>query len=46
MQTVDWVIVLAYCLVSLFLGVALTKKASEGIESYFLSNRGLGWWLA
>lgn len=46
MQTIDWIIVLIYCVISLFLGVALTKKASEGIESYFLSNRGLGWGLA
>ncbi|MBI3313244.1 MAG: Na+:solute symporter [Candidatus Omnitrophica bacterium] len=46
MQTLDWIVVLIYCLISLFLGVALTKKASEGIESYFASGRKLAWWLA
>ncbi|MBI3307590.1 MAG: Na+:solute symporter [Candidatus Omnitrophica bacterium] len=46
MQLLDWIVVVLYCLVSLFLGVALTKKASEGIESYFASGRKLAWWLA
>lgn len=46
MQFVDWVIVFAFCGTSLLLGLFLTKKASEGLESYFTSNRKLGWWLA
>jgi SSS family transporter len=45
-QAIDWAVVAIYSLVSLFLGVLLTQKASEGIESYFLSNRRLAWWLA
>ena len=46
MQILDWVVVIIYSLLSLLLGVVLTKKASEGIESYFVSNRKLAWWLA
>lgn len=46
MQFLDWMVILAYSLMSLWLGVVLTKKASQGIESYFVSNRKLGWWLA
>lgn len=46
MQITDWIVVAIYCLASLWLGVALTKKASAGIESYFASERKLGWWLA
>lgn len=46
MHTIDWVIVGIYSLLSLWLGVALTKKASAGIESYFASERKLGWILA
>ncbi len=46
MQTIDWAIVFIFCGLSLFLGLLLTKKASEGLESYFTSNRKLGWWLA
>lgn len=46
MQFADWMVVAVYCLASLALGVLLTRKASEGIESYFASNRKLGWCLA
>ncbi len=46
MQTADWIVVAVYCLISLWLGIFLTKKASSGIESYFVSERKLGWWLA
>jgi len=46
MQLLDWIVIAVYSLISLGLGVLLTKKASEGIESYFVSNRSLGWWLA
>ena len=46
MQFWDWLIVFGFCTASLVLGLVFTKKASEGIESYFASNRQLGWWLA
>ncbi|MBI4971494.1 MAG: Na+:solute symporter [Candidatus Omnitrophica bacterium] len=46
MQPLDWIVVAIYCVASLLLGVALTKKASAGIESYFVSDGKLSWWLA
>ncbi|MCB9800007.1 MAG: Na+:solute symporter [Candidatus Omnitrophica bacterium] len=46
MQPLDWTIVILYCLISLGLGIVLTQKASEGVESYFASSRKLGWLLA
>ncbi len=46
MHSIDWLIVFTYCVISLVLGVVLTRKASEGLESYFVSNHKLGWWLA
>jgi len=46
MQLIDWMVVAAYSLGSLLLGILLTRKASEGIESYFVSNRKLGWCFA
>lgn len=46
MQTLDWVVVVFYMLASLWLGALLTRKASSGIESYFVSDRRLSWWLA
>lgn len=46
MLFVDWAIVFGFCGLSLGIGLLLTRKASEGLESYFTSNRRLGWWLA
>ncbi len=46
MQPIDWIVVALYCLVSLWLGVTLSKKASRGVESFFAGNRNVAWWLA
>ncbi len=46
MQPLDWIVIMIYSAASLGLGLAFTKKASEGIESYFASDRKLSWWLA
>ncbi len=46
MQPIDWTIVALYCVASLILGIILSKKASQGIESYFAGNRKVTWWLA
>ncbi len=46
MQLIDWAIVALYCVASLVLGLILTKRASQGVESYFAGNRKLTWWLA
>lgn len=44
MQTLDYTIVIAYLLAIVGLGFFLQRKASEGIESYFLGDRNLPWW--
>ncbi len=46
MSLIDWAVVAVYCTASLVLGVILSKKASQGMESYFAGNRNLSWWLA
>jgi len=46
MHTLDWLVVTVYCTASLILGIVLSKKASQGIESYFAGNRNIPWWLA
>ncbi len=46
MSYIDWLVIAVYSIISVGLGIALTKKASKGIESYFASDRALGWWLA
>lgn len=46
MHLIDWAIVAVYCVASLVLGLLLSKKASQGVESYFAGNRNVAWWLA
>ncbi len=46
MTWIDWSIVAVFFLISLWLGTVFTKRAGESLESYFTSNRSLGWWLA
>ncbi len=46
MTQIDWLIVLAYLLLTLVLGLYLSGKASEGLESFFVSGRSLPWWLS
>ena len=46
MHWIDWTIVVVFCLISLLLGVMLRRVAGATLESYFVSNRRLGWWLA
>ena len=45
MSTFDLAIVAFYLLVMVALGLAVQKKGSEGIDSYFLGNRRVPWWL-
>jgi Na+/proline symporter len=46
MTWIDWLIVAVFFLISVALGTAFTKRAGQSLESYFVSNRQLGWWLA
>ena len=46
MAPVDWLIVLIYVLLTMGLGVYLSKRASSSIEEFFVSGRSLPWWLA
>ncbi|HEC98102.1 MAG TPA: hypothetical protein ENI58_08145, partial [Nitrospirae bacterium] len=42
---IDWIIIIAYMLMSLVLGLYFSKKASSNTEEFFLSGRNLPWWL-
>ena len=44
MATVDYFIVITYIVAIVFVGIIVQRKASAGIDSYFLGNRGLPWW--
>ncbi|MFB6274599.1 MAG: sodium:solute symporter [Halothece sp.] len=44
MQFLDYLIVTLYLLGIVVLGFILQRKASQGIDAYFLGNRRLPWW--
>ncbi|MEE8117702.1 MAG: sodium:solute symporter family protein, partial [Gemmatimonadales bacterium] len=46
MHWIDWAIVAAFCSISIIIGVWFRRRAGQTLESYFVSNRALGWWLA
>ncbi|MCG9884711.1 MAG: Na+:solute symporter [Cyanobacteria bacterium] len=46
MQAIDWLVVLVYLVLSLALGLWLSRRASKNVEEFFLSGRSLPWWLA
>lgn len=46
MQTVDWVVILLYLILTMAVGVYLSGKASSSLEDFFVSGRSLPWWLA
>ncbi len=44
MALIDYVIVILYLVSMVLVGLYFQKKASSGIDSYFLAERGLPWW--
>jgi len=44
MSILDYSIVILYLVAIVTVGLLLQKRASAGIDSYFLGNRGIPWW--
>ena len=44
MHGIDYGIVTVYLIAIVLIGLYLQRKASQGIDSYFLVNRNLPWW--
>ena len=44
MQLLDWSIFLIYLLFVFIIGIWVSKKSGEGINSYFVADRSLPWW--
>ena len=42
---IDWVVILAYGVVVLLVGLRFAARAGKGLSEYFLSGRKLPWWL-
>ena len=45
MTLLDWSIVILYLLMSLGVGVYHMRRATSGIDEYFVSGRNASWWL-
>lgn len=45
MHWVDICIIIGYLILTIFIGFLLTKKASKGLDSYFLADKGLPYWV-
>ena len=46
MQPIDWIIVIGYLVLTMVLGLYLSRKASGSLVDFFVSGRSLPWWLA
>lgn len=42
--TSDWLIIAAYLLLAVVVGVVVSRKSSTSLESYFVADRSLPWW--
>lgn len=45
LATLDWGIIAVFFLLSLLIGLWTSRKAGKGFTEYFLSGRGMPWWL-
>ncbi len=46
MQIIDWLIVLLYLILTMWMGLYLSRKGSKSLADFFVSGRSLPWWLA
>jgi len=46
LELIDWIIVIAFLLLSLLIGLLLKNKASGSLTDYFLGGRNLPWYVA
>ena len=46
LSSLDWAIIIAYNVISLIVGLVMTKRAHRSTEEYFLAGRALPWWIA
>lgn len=45
MHLLDWIILTVYCLGIVVLALYFRKRASKGIEEFFVAGRNLPWWV-
>ena len=45
LSPIDWIIILCFFLVSLVIGIIVSKRAGQSASDFFLSGRNMPWWL-
>ena len=45
MHSIDYIVLVTYLSILVIVGMLLQRRASSGIDSYFLGNRRLPWWV-
>ena len=45
LSTADWLIIIAFFLVSLAIGLIVSRQSGKNSENFFLSGRNMPWWL-
>ena len=45
LETVDWIFIGAFFLISLIVGIVVSKRAGSSSSEFFLSGRTMPWWL-
>jgi Na+/proline symporter len=45
LRSIDWLSIVVYFIISLVIGVIVTKRAGKSSSEFFLSGRGMPWWL-
>lgn len=46
LQTIDYVIIVAYFLLTIVIGLSYSKQAGKDLSGFFLGGRGLSWFIA
>jgi Na+/proline symporter len=44
-SNLDWIIIISFLLLTLLIGLIVSKKSSENASEFFLSGRNMPWWL-
>ncbi|HEX5112606.1 MAG TPA: sodium:solute symporter family protein [Saprospiraceae bacterium] len=45
LHTLDWGIIVAYFVISLLIGLVVSKTSGKSVAEFFLSGRNMPWWL-
>ena len=45
LEMIDWIIIISFFIISLFIGLWTSRTAGKSVNSFFLSGRSMPWWL-